>query len=294
MPKLVWYGNSLDSGSISHDGLFTIDQGRLAQLRVGVAKALFIHFSIAENLYNEKYKLVPMNHGHIWQVSLQLSCRDTCQIWPWHSIDVQCFDDIEILENDWMEEIDLVLPPLDPHKDCNFFLQNKIHTPKLHVIFILLYIKPCFIMGPNCWYDSKCYHMCECWCHVSCPTWAWHFQVWWAILLSSSQYSWLSPSCAIKLKYSKIPIWLYFFRVTLLIYENLLIWAETNRPSNDWVEGYGQERFYVQFPTLLYCEHCPDVHDVVYKPPMCQISPSISGLLTKLGLMTVIMTARCW
>ena len=33
-----------------------------------------------------KYKLDPVNHTQIWQVSLQLS--DTCQIWMWYWLDV--------------------------------------------------------------------------------------------------------------------------------------------------------------------------------------------------------------
>ena len=39
-----------------------------------------------------KYKLYPLNHIHICQVSLQLSCGDTCQIWTWYSIEKQCFN----------------------------------------------------------------------------------------------------------------------------------------------------------------------------------------------------------
>ena len=40
----------------------------------------------------QKCFLYPLNHILTWQVSLQLSCRDTCQIWMWYSIDNQCFE----------------------------------------------------------------------------------------------------------------------------------------------------------------------------------------------------------
>ena len=55
-----------------------------------------------------KYLLHPLNHIHIWQVSLQLSCSDTCQIWMWYWIGKQY---LIILKN-W--EIVLVTPTVPP------------------------------------------------------------------------------------------------------------------------------------------------------------------------------------
>ena len=57
----------------------------------------------------QKYKLDFMNCGHICQVSPQLSCGDTWQIWPWYSES----DFLMISKNrniDRMEEIGLVTP----------------------------------------------------------------------------------------------------------------------------------------------------------------------------------------
>ena len=34
----------------------------------------------------QKYLLDSLNHIHIWQMSQQLSCGDTCQIWMWYSM----------------------------------------------------------------------------------------------------------------------------------------------------------------------------------------------------------------
>ena len=38
-----------------------------------------------------KYLLRSLNHIHIWQVSPQLSCGETCQILTWYSIPNMCF-----------------------------------------------------------------------------------------------------------------------------------------------------------------------------------------------------------
>ena len=40
----------------------------------------------------QKYLLYSLNHIHIWQMSPQLSCGDTCQIWTRYSIVNVCFD----------------------------------------------------------------------------------------------------------------------------------------------------------------------------------------------------------
>ena len=43
-----------------------------------------IHLSIQKMFAFPKYLLGSLNHIHIWQVSQQLSCCDTCQIWMWY------------------------------------------------------------------------------------------------------------------------------------------------------------------------------------------------------------------
>ena len=69
---------------------------------VGVTKALFVklrslispqaNFSILP-----KYLLDYLHHIHIWQVSPQLSCGNTCQIWTWYTIANMYFGDAEKL-----------------------------------------------------------------------------------------------------------------------------------------------------------------------------------------------------
>ena len=46
---------------------------------VGVTEVLFVNFS-PKFLILQKCQLDSLNHIHIWQVSPQLSCSDTCQI----------------------------------------------------------------------------------------------------------------------------------------------------------------------------------------------------------------------
>ena len=53
---------------------------------------LFQEISIYQNS-----RLDTLNHNHIWQVSPQLSCGDTCQIWVWYFIDNVCFESAENL-----------------------------------------------------------------------------------------------------------------------------------------------------------------------------------------------------
>ena len=65
---------------------------------VGVTKALFVNFSVAE-----------IFDIHNWQVSSQLSCNNTCQIWTWYSTDKR-FDDFENWENNGTDEMVLVTP----------------------------------------------------------------------------------------------------------------------------------------------------------------------------------------
>ena len=46
-------------------------------------------------------KYLSLNHIHIWQVPLQLSCSDTCQIWMWHPTSYGYFNDAEKLGKKW-------------------------------------------------------------------------------------------------------------------------------------------------------------------------------------------------
>ena len=81
----------------------------------------------------QKYWLDSWSHFHIWQVSPQLSCGDTCQIWMWCSICNQCFDNNENQENNRTEEIGLVTPPLI----LIISPSNNISPTRLHVPSIL-------------------------------------------------------------------------------------------------------------------------------------------------------------
>ena len=63
---------------------------------VGVTKAPFVNFSVSKMLLS-KYLLDYLHHIHIWQVSPQLSCGNTCQIWTWYTIASMYFGDAEKL-----------------------------------------------------------------------------------------------------------------------------------------------------------------------------------------------------
>ena len=41
----------------------------------------------------QNHRLATLNYIHICQVSVQLSCGDTCQIWTWYFTGNLCFDD---------------------------------------------------------------------------------------------------------------------------------------------------------------------------------------------------------
>ena len=74
---------------------------------VGVTKAPLINFPVVEIFFLAKYTLsYSLNHIYIWQVSLQLSCSDTCQIWMWYSVDKPCFDNSEKKEynGNWLSK----------------------------------------------------------------------------------------------------------------------------------------------------------------------------------------------
>ena len=59
---------------------------------LGGIKAPVINFSIKEIFISWKYLLRSLNHFHIWQMSPQLSCGDSCQKWMWQSTGNQWFD----------------------------------------------------------------------------------------------------------------------------------------------------------------------------------------------------------
>ena len=50
----------------------------------GLLKLRSIISPLREILIEQKYRLDTPNHVHICQVSPQLSCGDTCQIWTWY------------------------------------------------------------------------------------------------------------------------------------------------------------------------------------------------------------------
>ena len=55
-------------------------------------------------------RLDALNHVHIWQMSPQLSCNDTCLLWMWYHTVNMCFGSAKILGNNGMEEIGSVTP----------------------------------------------------------------------------------------------------------------------------------------------------------------------------------------
>ena len=63
----------------------------------GVTLAPFVNISVSKILISQKCLLHSLNLIHIWKVSPQLSCGDTCQIWTWYSIANMYFDDVEKL-----------------------------------------------------------------------------------------------------------------------------------------------------------------------------------------------------
>ena len=61
----------------------------------------------------QKFLLCSLCHFYIWQVSPQLGCNYTCQIWAWYSVGNRCFDNDENRTNNGREEIVLVVPTLN-------------------------------------------------------------------------------------------------------------------------------------------------------------------------------------
>ena len=73
------------------------------------------------------------NGIHIWQVSPQLSCGDTCQIWLSYAIPNMCFENGEKLgKNNKIEEIILVTPT---HSS---YTRNKNALSVLHAMLVFL------------------------------------------------------------------------------------------------------------------------------------------------------------
>ena len=55
-------------------------------LGMGVTVLLFINFNVRDISDFSKICVISENSIHIWQVSPQQCCLDTCQIWMWYSI----------------------------------------------------------------------------------------------------------------------------------------------------------------------------------------------------------------
>ena len=64
-----------------------------------------------DNYIFQKYLSDPLNHIHIWQVSPQHSCGDTCQIWMWYSTGILLI--LKNWQNNRTEEI-VSVPPTHP------------------------------------------------------------------------------------------------------------------------------------------------------------------------------------
>ena len=78
---------------------------------VGVTKGQLVNFPIGDISFFQKYLLDVLNHFHIWQVSPQLSCGDTCEIWNWYVVHKHCFNNSEVnRENYQMEDVGWVPP----------------------------------------------------------------------------------------------------------------------------------------------------------------------------------------
>ena len=76
-------GQALEITELGHLGWGTLSQFHLF--------LLFFWF--------EKYWLTTKCHVHIWQMSLQLSCGDICQIWKWFENSNMCFCKMEWFPN---------------------------------------------------------------------------------------------------------------------------------------------------------------------------------------------------
>ena len=59
----------------------------------------FVHFSVKQFFVLQRYLLHYLNHIHIWQVSQQLGCDDTCSIQTWYFMNKQSCDHFK--KNPW-------------------------------------------------------------------------------------------------------------------------------------------------------------------------------------------------
>ena len=75
---------------------------------VGITKAPFVNFSVSKIFDLAKVPARFFESHLFWQVSPQLSCGDTCQIWIWYSIASVCSHDPEKLRKYLAEEGKLV------------------------------------------------------------------------------------------------------------------------------------------------------------------------------------------
>ena len=82
----------------------------------GGTEANFADFSVKSNsAFCKKYLLGLLYHIHIWQVSPQLSCDDTCQIWVWYVTGHPCFVNYELWKkNSEQQKLVPVPPTQDP------------------------------------------------------------------------------------------------------------------------------------------------------------------------------------
>ena len=56
----------------------------------GVTKGPSVITLLGKIWIMHKCKFYHINHGHVWQVSLHVSCRNSCQIWMWYSVGNLC------------------------------------------------------------------------------------------------------------------------------------------------------------------------------------------------------------
>ena len=117
---------------------------------VGVTKAPFVNFSVTANFDLSNSSLDTLNHVHIWQVSLQLSYGDTCQIWTECSIVSVCFDSAEIWGNNGTEVIGLVTPT--PDLPCGF--PSVFNVPHDRSVVVISYYRS---FSP-----TQCVHIMNC------------------------------------------------------------------------------------------------------------------------------------
>ena len=83
----------------------------------GLLKLRSLISPFREILISQNCRFNTHNHVHICQVSPQLSCGDTCQIWTWYRIGNCCFITLKNFENNGTAEIGLVTPTPDLNPD---------------------------------------------------------------------------------------------------------------------------------------------------------------------------------